>query len=234
MRKSYLYLFSSIIFAVQVSGASAFDSVKCDSDPVFAQNSCNQCFNGGQKSQWDVVGLLSDDWKNDSTNTQIIYKEEQKLPFMQDISNGAVTWAQVPDSQKFWEYSDEFNALYDTKQEGYVLKAANKVIWMKSKLGSGYSLDKNSLPKGNAIGLLIYPFKAHNILETGEITIDDKEHRECVLFKSAGASLTPPPTPEVPKKQQLPKTGPESIILVAIALLLAFGIVLFTRKSVNS
>ena len=164
-----------------------------------------------------------------------MYKEEQKLPFMQDISSGAAMWSQVPDSENFWEYSDEFNALYDSKQEGYVLGANDKVMWMKSKLGYGYTVEKNTLPKGSNMGLLVYPFKAHNILETGEITIDDTEHRECVLFKSAGPTVdTPPPsTPEKPKTPQLPKTGPESIVFVAIALLLAFGIIMFTRKTAN-
>lgn len=235
MKNFYIIAASSILLAASVSWVSAFDSIACDSDPAFAQNSCNQCFDGGEKSQGDTVGLLSDDWKNDSTNSQIVYKEDQKLPFMQDISSGSASWSQVPDSESFWEYSDEFNALYDSKQEGYVLPAGQKVMWMKSKLGYGYTLDKNTLSKGGNIGLLVYPFKPHNILESGEITIDDVEHRECVLFKSAGAPSTPetPSTPSTPEKPQLPKTGPESIVFVAIALLLAFGLLMFTRKNAN-
>jgi hypothetical protein len=78
--------------------------------------------------------------------------------------------------------------------------------------------------------MLVYPISTHTIREdTGEITIDTKTHKECVLYKSAGA----------PKAKQAPvktvgtkavktsiknatktQTGPEAYILILAALLM--------------
>ena len=87
-------------------------------------------------------------------------------------------------------------------------------------------------PAGSNIGLLIYPFKAHSILADGKQTLDDTEHRECVIFKSdAKKVVTPPVTPEPKKPVELPKTGPEHIILLLVAMLIGTGLILFRKKA---
>ena len=223
-------VFSSSLFWLS-SVFADYSDVECTSNPVFAANSCNQCFNGGAKSQGDTLGLLSDQWQNVSNVKQIAYKEEQKLPFMVNLSEGTTTWTQIPDAEGFWEYTEAFNALYDNKEEWYILNAGQSVEWLKSKLGYGYRLENNTANQGDSIGLLVYPFKTHNIMESWEITIDDTEHRECVLFTSGATPTTPvTPTPTEPKPE-LPKTGPEHIILIALALLLWFGLIVFTKKA---
>jgi hypothetical protein len=41
-------------------------------------------------------------------------------------------------------------------------------------------------------------------MENGEITVEDTEHKECVLFTSAKKEAVTPPV--APKPKQLPKT----------------------------
>ncbi|MDP2395951.1 MAG: hypothetical protein Q8S84_04250 [bacterium] len=55
--------------------------------------------------------------------SKILYKEEQKDPYMVNLSPTNVTWTQTPNSDKFWEYTDELNALYSEKDFGYILAA---------------------------------------------------------------------------------------------------------------
>ncbi len=211
--------------------AWAYEEVECTTNPIFSANSCNQCFEWGSKSEGDNIGLMSDDWINDTNLKQIVYKEEQKLPFMVNLSEGLVSWSQTPSSEDFWEYTQEFEDKLDAKEEGYVLDPQEKVTWLKSKLGYAFSLDKNQAPVGDPVGLLVYSIKPHNIMEDGEITVEDTEHRECVLFSSGKKeTVTPPVQPQEPK--QLPKTGPEHIFiaLLALALLAWFGVSKMTKK----
>jgi hypothetical protein len=60
--------------------------------------------------------------------------------------------------------------------------------------------------------------------------VDAKEHKECVLFKSAAASKVEtkvvPPKKEVKK---LPETGPAETMLVLFSFVLA-SIIFFRRK----
>jgi len=109
---------------------------------------------------------MSDDWINDSNLKQIIYKEEQKFPYMVNLSEGLVSWSQTPSTENFWEYTQEFEDKLDAKEEGYVLAPQEKVTWLKSKLGYAFSLDKNQAVTGDPVGLLIYPIKPHNIMES--------------------------------------------------------------------
>jgi hypothetical protein len=68
----------------------------------------------------------------------------------------------------------------------------------------------------------VYPISTHTILDDSSPSIDDEEHRECVIFKSAVASVAPEIVTAEPTK--LPDTGPrEYILLFILALMLGFA-----------
>ena len=207
---------------------SAYEEIDCSTDAIFESNICGQCFNWGTKTGWDYIGLLKDDWVNSSNSDYILYKEEQKMPNMVNLDTSSVVWSQTPWTDWFWEYSSAFDDLYSEDLEWYILNSQEKVTWLESKLGYAYKLDKNTATENKNIGLLVYYISTHDILDDWTPSIDDKEHRECVLFKSAWDSE--PKEPEKPKK--LPETGPaESILLLILAMILGFTILKFKSKA---
>ncbi|MDD4151020.1 MAG: LPXTG cell wall anchor domain-containing protein [Candidatus Gracilibacteria bacterium] len=235
MRKiAFLISFCLLLNTVAVS--AAYNTVDCSTDTIFSENSCNQCFDGGEKATGDNIGMMEDLWKNDSSSDRLIYKEEQEMPKMVNPASDKVTWSQNPtDDKDFWAYTPELEALYSSGSDAYVLTPGASVTWLKSTLGSAYKLDSNKQEKGKNIGLLVYPIITHSILEDGTPSPDSTTHKECVLFKSADANKieTPAPTPvevKAPPVKALPKTGPAENMLVILALLLTAGLVYFRRK----
>ena len=221
-------LVTATLLSIVTPTFAAYEEVECSTDPVFNQYSCNQCFNWGEKVQWDNLWLLKDVWMNVTDVDKILYKEEQIDPEMINLNKEKVNWIQSPSSNDFWTYTDEFNALYSDTEEGYVLPAWKSVTWIKSKLSSVFNLEKNTAEKWSNIGLLVYPISTHNILKDGEITIDNTEHKECVLFKSWDAAK------EVvaPAPKKLPQTGPaEYILLLILSMILGFWVLKFKTKS---
>lgn len=222
-------LASSIAIALISSIATvsaATTEIECSTDSVFAEYSCNQCFDGWEKSTWSFIGLLTDIWSNNSANDKIMYKEQQEMPEMVNLNTSKVEWSQTPDSKDFWEYTPEFEALFSTEQDWYVLKAGQSVTWLKSKLSYAFKLDKNDAVKWENIGLLIYPVLSHTILDNGELGMNNTPHNECVLFKSAAWEA---PVVETPRT--LPQTGPaEFFLLMILAMILGFGIVRFRNN----
>jgi hypothetical protein len=83
--------------------------------------------------------------------------------------------------------------------------------------------------------MLIYSIVSHNILEDGEVSMDDSsEHLECVLFKSWEQVEEEPEqevvVPETP--QELPPTWPSDyLLLLAFAMLFSFWILWFRKKA---
>jgi len=226
MAKNILVLIS--LLAIATPSFAAYEEIECSTDTVFSENSCNQCFDWGTKVQWGYLGLLSDLWMNVTDIQKIVYTEEQVDPEMINLDSSNVSWTQTPSSENFWEYTDEFEALYSETEEGYILDAGESVNWIKSAWSNAYQLAKNTASEWSNIGLLVYPISTHNILEDGEITINNSEHRECVLFKSWEASEEE--VPEEPKK--LPETGPaEFILLLVAAMLLGLWIMKFRTRS---
>ena len=220
---------------------AAVDTVSCDSDPVFSENSCNQCFNGGTAAEGDNKGFLTDIWKNNSDASQVVYKEEQVMPKMIPLSGASWTEIKASDSVDFWQYTPEFEALYSDSDEGYVLEAGKSVTWIESTLGSAYQLTSSSATAGQNVGIIAYDIGVHNILAGGEPAIETDTYRECVLIKSwvSTPAVTPsepwvsaPSTPAAPgEPTTLPETGPEHIFLALAALLLGFGFFYFQRKA---
>lgn len=203
--------------------SAAVTEIECSTDSVFAEYSCNQCFDGWEKSTWSFIGLLTDIWSNTSANDKIMYKEQQEMPEMVNLNTSKVEWSQTPDSKDFWEYTPEFEAMFSSEQDWYVLKAGQSVTWLKSKLWYAYKLDNNQASKWENIGLLVYPILSHTLLDNWELWMNNTPHNECVLFKSAAW--------EAPKEIQpktLPKTGPaEFFLLMVLAMILWFGLVKF-------
>ena len=225
------------------SVGAAYDEVSCSTQGVFSENSCDQCFDGGTVWIGQNIGLLTDDWINDSGVKKIMYKEEQEMPQMMNL--GGSSWSQTPSSDDFWEYTTELNALYSETEDGYVLDNGDSAVWLKSKLGYAYTLDSTSAAGGENVGLLVYTLATHDILEDGDITVDSDEHRECVAFTSGAAApapttidKTPTETVTVPGKvvtvpKELPETGAEHIILLLAALILGFGFFFLKQKAVE-
>ncbi len=216
------------LLAVATPSFAAYTEVECSTDAVFSENACNQCFDWGSKKEWNNIGLLSDIWMNVTDVSKLLFKEEQIDPEMINLDSNNVSWTQAPDKDNFWTYTDEFNALYSDEYEGYVLPAGESVTWIKSALSSVFTLDKNTATEWSNIGLLVFPISTHNILADGEITMDNEEHKECVLFKSAWAAEIQ----EVVVPKKLPQTWPaEYLLLLVLSMILGFGILKFKAKA---
>jgi len=210
--------------------SAAYTEIDCATDTVFTENTCNQCFDWGKQNQDANLGFLSDLWKNDWTLDQALIEAEQEDPTMKSINN--TIWTQTPDSENFWEFTDSMKALLDTKEEAYILKAGKSIDWIQSKIGYAYNLTKNTAAEGENIGLLIYPISIHTISASGSMD-ETKVHKECVLFKSAWAPIVPTPVQNITEQpvKQLPKTWPEHVLLLLLAMILGFGLLKITQKS---
>jgi len=213
---------------INTSFVSAYTEIDCSTDIAFESYSCNQCFDWETKTKWDYIWLLIDDWINPTDTDKILYKEEQRMPEMFNLNPDYVAWSQTPSAEWFWQYSDDFDALYSEEDLGYILEAWKRVTWLESKMGYAYKLDNNAAETNANIGLLVYPITTRVIESNWTPSIIDQEHIECVLFKSAWASEIE--TPEKPEK--LPETGPtEYILLLIIAMILWFGVLRLSSRS---
>ncbi|MDA9129309.1 hypothetical protein N9J72_02425 [Candidatus Gracilibacteria bacterium] len=241
--KNAKQIFASVLVVMIAStnvSFAALDTVSCESDPAFAANSCNQCFDGGTAAEGDNKGFLTDIWENNSDASQVVYKEEQVMPKMIPLNGSSWTDIKASDSVDFWQYTPEFEALYSDSEEGYVLDAGESVTWIESTLGSAYQLSSSSATAGQNVGLLTYDIGVHNILAGGEPAIETDMYRECVLIKSGVSAptqvtptdaTTPTPAPGPGQPTVLPETGPEYIFLALAALLLGFGFFYMNKKA---
>ena len=203
--------------------AGWYNEISCSSDAAFAENSCVQCFDWGEKSEWDNLGLLSDVWSNGTSKPMYMLKAENELTNsvrMIALNNSA--WSYEPSQDAFWEYTSSLEEL--VHDEGfYTLEANKSVDWIQSKLGYSIKLNK-AAESGQNTWLLKYTLNVH-VDDAGTPEEAITSHTECVLFKSAGWET--PVTPEEPK--ELPKTGPQEVLLLIISLLLA-GWLFFVSK----
>ncbi len=230
MLKKLFMVASITLFATSVN--AAYTETSCSSNEVFSQYACNQCFDGGEVASWSNISFLDDVWVNDTGIKKIMFKEEQTMPVMHSLNNSKLT--KNPDSDAFWEYTPEFNALEDSELYGYVLPAGQRVSWLKSALWASYLVEQ-APKKGENVWMLVFDVMSHNILENGEIAMNEAPHKECVLYKS-GESFVPPvaekpapePTPE-PEQMTQVQTGPELYFLVLI-LSFVMGIIVMNRE----
>ncbi len=213
------------LLAISTTSA-AYQEVSCSSDPLFEQYSCNQCFDWWEQKVWDNIWLLNDKWVNNNDNRQILYKDEQDMPSMKSINE--TTWTQIPDADKFWEYTNELEQYYSEEEDGYILPWQTSVNWLQSAEWYAYRLESTNAKKWDPVWLLVYTIAVHNINWTDDVEVEAIKHNECVLFKSASEQTEWPVTPEEPKK--LPQTGPEHILLLILAMILAFWVIKFTQR----
>lgn len=218
MKTNKLIIWSIIFWLTLQATSAAYTEVQCNSDPVFAQNTCNQCFNWWEKGQGEAFWFINDVFINKTSNSKLLYKEEQTMPSMINLGWDKTTWSQTPSGDNFWQFTKDFETFYSTGQEAYVIAPWKQVSWIESKTWYAYKVDKNTVARWQNIGLLVFSVISHDLVNN-EVSIDTSEHKECVLFKSWVPSVSPVVTVAEPVKQ-LPKTGPEHIFLVLIALLL--------------
>lgn len=249
-------MFKRSLFAVAIVCAMAisspafaaigeYQSVDCSSDSVFGANNCNQCFDGGKVGTSEKILNLFDNWTNANPNEQIIYKDEQVFPQMINLGGESTTWTQSPSSPEvFWKYSDEIlwtksptasgasaSGSTAVERDEFMLEGNKTIRFMDSDLGAFFSMDRTDKKDGEKVGMLAFDINYHNLDSDGNEQAK-VSHRECVAY-AAKATAVPTPQPK-PEPQQITtvKTGPESILLVVLALLMALGLFAIRRKSV--
>ena len=175
-----------IVFSLDSYAAS--NAVSCDSNQAFGSNSCDTCLDGGTAVEDDTIGFFADNWYNDSDEQQILYKEEQVMPWLIPLWGTSWVESKANPQANFWEYTPEFESLYIESDEGYVLEAGKTVRWIESSLGSGYKLLSNPAEEDLPVGMIVYDRGVHEIFSDGNINIITDTHRECVLIRSGASS----------------------------------------------
>ncbi len=216
----------------------AYTSVECSTNPTFWENSCNQCFDGGEVKVGDVLSFLDDAWNNSSENKKIMYKEEQKMPILLPL-NGA-KFSKKPNDDTFWKYTPAFEALQNKEFDGYVLSAWGKITWLQSSEWAGYQLDTLPTQSGNA-WILVFDIMAHTISSSWEIDMNNTVHKECVLYKAWAPVMETPVVEETPIEKVTPqpqaedmikvKTWPENYLFVLLFSFLV-GMLFMNRKMI--
>ena len=223
MKKVLLSTIALLAVTTVSSVSAAYNEVSCGTDEAFSAYSCVQCFDWGERGEWDNLGLLTDVWSNDTSKDMYMLKAENELTdAVRMFALNEAAWSYEPSQDGFWEYTNWLEEL--TNDEGfYTLESWKSVDWIGSKLGYSIKLNK-SAEAGQNIGLLKYTLNVH-LDEGGFPATDTTSHTECVLFKSAWDET--PVTPEEPK--ELPQTGPQEVLLLLLSLLLA-GWLFFVSK----
>lgn len=216
------------------SQAGDYQSVSCSSDPSFGVNSCDQCFEGRVTIGKRITGLY-DAWVNNTNSMFVAYKGEQKSPNM--VKFGASTWASSPaDDTKMWKNSSDI--IWDAENNNqFLLAEGTRAKFYEADIGAGYTLEKTDKKPGEVVGMLRFPTVYHTIDMTTADESAPKTHYECVAYKLEGSEVAPPastpntpqPTPpEVTKTE----TGPETLLLIAAAFFIAFGMMFALRRRV--
>lgn len=211
-----------------------YSEVACDKD-FFTQNTCNQCFEWGKKMVWEKIAWLTDSWTNPNTTEQVIYKDEQKLPEFVNLGWAGTIWANNPiEVEKFWKYNDEIvwtdSAEGAGKQE-FLLEWGKTVNYLEADLGASYALSASDKKEWDAIGLLKFNVNYHDTDATGK-EIPAKMHTECVAYYAWASTPNPvAPAPVTPVEVTKVKTGPESFVLIIVALLLSLVLIKYRKKA---
>lgn len=235
------------------SSAGEYATVACNSNSAFAVNNCNQCFDGWSVKTGQRVTGLFDNWTNNTTNPLTAYKDEQKNPNMVKFGNS--TWVTTPASEaSVWKTpSDIVWTSGSGWKASFILSPGGKVRFIEAEMNAGYTLEKTDKKNGELVGILRFPIVSHvtNTQTATEWAADT--HYECVAYKldapaavvaapptTTPAVVSPTPTPTTPSTNQAPapnpgnmtqtETGPETLLLIAAAFFIAFGMMMTLRK----
>ena len=149
---------------------------------------------------------------------------------------GNTTWTSTPASEaNVWKFSSDVVWVTppgETKSQ-FLLAGGQKVKFYEADLGAGYTLEKTDKKAGDLVGMLRFPTVSHTMDLSTAAEGNASTHYECVAYKlDLPAPVTPtgtgskPPQPSVVTQT---KTGPESLLLIAAAFFIAFGM-MFTLK----
>jgi hypothetical protein len=215
------------------SGLGEYKSVSCNSNPAFATNSCNQCFDGGSVKAGERLTGLFDNWTNTTNGMLIAYKDEQKTPNM--VRFGNTTWTANPsDETKLWKNSTDITwiATGTGARSNYILQAGQKVRFLEADLGAGYTLEKTDKKNGDVVGMLRFPVVSHAVDATTGSEGAATTHYECASY-TLSAPVAPTQTgTTLPPTVTQTKTGPETLLLILAAFFIAFGMMFSLRKRV--
>jgi hypothetical protein len=205
--------------------------VACDKE-FFTANACNQCFDWGKKATAEKITGLTDSWTNPNTTEQVIYKDEQKMPEFVNLGWANTSWLTNPeDSSIFYKYSDELawtdSATWSGKQE-FLLEWSKTTPFLESDLGASYTLQSTDKVEWDAVWLLKFQINYHDTDATAKES-EAKAHTECVAYY-AGTPAPVVAAPVTPQEVTQVKTGPESLVLILVALLLSFGLLKYRKK----
>ncbi len=226
--------------AVTPSAGSAigeYKSVSCNSNSSFTVNSCDQCFDGGSVKVGTRITGLFDSWTNPTANLLIAYKDEQKTPNMVKFGNSV--WTTTPASEAgVFKYSSDvvWTSAGTGSKSSFSLSPSTKAKFLEADIGAGYTLEKTDKKNGEMVGILKFPLVSHSInLQTAAEGPADT-HTECVAYKLEAPVVTPvTPTPAKvapPKEMTKTETGPETLLLIAAAFFIAFGLMFTLRRRV--
>lgn len=242
-------LVSTLAPSVFAAGSSLgeYTSVECSTLTAFSENSCNQCFDGGTVKSGQILTGLFDTWSNNNATPQVMYKDEQTMPTMVNLGGANTEWTSKPtDNEKVWQYTTEVvwsSAGSGSTKQSFLIMPGDKVKFIEADLGAGYNLVKTDKKVGDALGMVKFPINYRNVSDTG--TEGEKQtHYECVVYKAAAvtpAAVTPTPEPTettptvdapapAPEQMTQPKTGVESLFLIAAAFFIAFGLMFSLRR----
>lgn len=226
------------------SALGEYRAVNCSTSTVFSTNSCDQCFDGGAVKPGTRITGLFDNWTNASSNYLVAYKEEQKSPNMVKFGNS--TWTATPaDDTKIWKYSSDVQWIGGSgttasgaTRSSFMVNPGSKVKFYEADLGAGYTFEKTDKKNGEMIGMLRFPVVAHIMDMTTATEAPATTHYECVAYKydapvaPTGTGGATPTKPVPPKEATETQTGPETLLLIAAAFFIAFGMMFTLRRRV--
>ena len=224
--------------AMAGSSLGEYKSVSCASRPEFGISSCNQCFDGASVKVGTRMTGLFDNWTNSTKNLLVAYKTEQKTPNMVKFGNSV--WTSIPSNEaSVWKYSSEVQPFWTGTgtRENFTLLAGNKVRFLEADVGAGYILEKTDRKNGELVAMLRFPVIYHTVDTSVATESSATTHYECVAYKLDTPVVTPatpvtPVKPVPPKEMTKTETGPETLLLIAAAFFIAFGLMFTLRRRV--
>ena len=221
---------SNAVTATSIN-AGEYTEVACSSDPIFGQNSCGQCFVGRGVKVGERLTGLADNWKNTTSNYLIAVRDEQKTPNM--VSYDSVWTPSSSDESKMWKNSSAITWIPGTSgKDEFQLLPDQKVTFMETDLGAGFTLTSSQKKHGETVGLLRFPVVYYTMdMTTVTRSATAETHYECVKYTLDNPTTpTTPTTPPVVPKTEV-ETGPtETLILIIAAFFIAFGLMISLRK----